>query len=98
MKHTADFRRLRSRVCPTGNLGKLNSAVGDLRAFAKRADALLAKISELNDRIAALKAEEPARPRIYRSVLTSTQLQSSRNQNNDPQIFDCGKPDRRPRS
>ena len=52
----------------TGNLGRLNSAVGDLQAFAKRADSLLAKMSEVNDRIAALEAEPPARPRIYRDA------------------------------
>ena len=46
-----------------GNVGRMGAAID---AFAKRADTLLAKISELNDRIAAIEAEQPARPRIYR--------------------------------
>lgn len=50
----------------TGNMGRALAAVYDLQAFQKRADSLLAKISELSDRIAAIEAEAPARPRIYR--------------------------------
>jgi hypothetical protein len=51
-----------------GSVGRLGAAVYDLQAFAKRADSLLAKISELNARIAALEAEQPPRPRIYREA------------------------------
>ena len=49
----------------TGNIGRLNSAVA---SFQKRADDLLAKISELDARVDAIEAEQPARPRIYRSA------------------------------
>lgn len=51
-----------------GSVGRLGAAVGDLQAFAKRADDLLAKLGELNDRIAAIEAEQPPRPRIYREA------------------------------
>ena len=52
----------------TGNIGRLNSAVYDLQAFAKRADSLLATIDALNARIDALEAEKPPQPRIYREA------------------------------
>ena len=52
----------------TGNIGRLNSAVYDLQAFAKRSAAILATIDALNARIAALEAEQPPRPLIYREA------------------------------
>lgn len=52
----------------TGNMGRLSAAVGDLRAFQKRADSLLATLAAMNDRLAALEAEQPPQPRIYRGA------------------------------
>ena len=52
-----------SSAITVGNVGRLNSAVA---SFQKRTDDLLATIDALNARVAALEAEKPPQPRIYR--------------------------------
>ncbi len=48
-----------------GNVGRMGAAVD---AFGKRADALLARLDELHKRVAAIEAEQPPKPRIYREA------------------------------
>ncbi len=62
-----DWRQPMGAALTIGSVRRLGAAVCDLQAFQKRANSLLATIDELTKRVAALEAEEPARPQIYRN-------------------------------
>jgi hypothetical protein len=61
-----DWRQPIGAAITIGSIGRLGAAVYDLQVFQKRADVLLTTIDALSARVAALEAQKPPKPLIYR--------------------------------